>query len=146
MDIIISKAKKEDLSYIQEKVKKYLLDSSNIHWRQFFVARMKDKIIVFGRIIDHGDSFEIASFGVDYYHRKKGIGAKLLNFLVQEAKRRDLQKPIYGVTHVERFVASCGFIQVEDNYPDYLDYKRKYICQLDESRLRVMKWNGDGLA
>ncbi len=146
MDIKISKAREKDFPYILGKIEKYLLDSTNIHWRQFFVARIKDSVISFGRIIDHGDFFEIASLGVDYYHRKKGIGAKLLNFLVQEAKRRGFRKPIYGVTHVEQFVSTCGFIPIEDNYPAYLDFKRKHICQLDESRLRVMKWCGSSSA
>ncbi len=140
MSIEISKAQKKDFSYIEEKIKKYLLDSTNIDWRHFFVARLKDKVVAFGRIIDHEEFFEIASLGVDYYHRKRGIGRKMLSYLVQEAKARDFQKPIYGVTHVERFVAGCGFIQVEDNYPSYLDYKRKHICKLDESRINIMKW------
>ena len=142
MEITISKAKKKEFSYIQEKLKKYLLDSSNADWRHFFVARIKDKTVAFGRIIDHGEFHEIASLGVDYYYRKKGLGKKILSFLVREAKNRDEGKPIYGVTHLPPFVASCGFIQVKDDYPDYLDYKRKHICQLDESRISIMKWDG----
>ena len=88
---------------------------------------------------------EVASLGVDYYHRGKGIGKKMLSFLVQESRRKGDQKPVYGVTHIERFVTSCGFMPVEDNYPDYLDYKRKCLCRLDESRISIVKWNG-GLA
>lgn len=140
MDIEISKAKKKDSFYVQEMIKKYLLDSTNVNWRQFFLARAQDRIVSFGRIVDHGDFFEIASLGVDYYHRRKGIGRTMLIFLIQEASRKNAQKPIYGVTHLERFLASCGFVQVKDNYPVSLDYKRKYICRLDESRISIMKW------
>lgn len=142
MDIEISKAEKKDFPYIREKIMKYVLDSSNMDWRQFFVARMKENVVAFGRIIDYGEFFEIASLGVDWYHRKKGIGKKMVFFLVQETKTRDSRKPIYGVTHVDGFVAGCGFVEVKDNYPDYLDYKRKYICRLDESRIKIMKWVG----
>lgn len=146
MEIEISKAKQEDFSYIQEKIEKFLLDSTNIDWKQFFVARIRGKKIVsFGRIINHGDFFEIASLGVDYYHRRRGIGRSMLAFLVEEARRMDIKKPIYGVTHLEQFLATCGFIRVKDNYPEYLNYKRKYICRLDESKISVMKWS-DGLA
>ncbi len=143
MDIKIHRAKKSDLAYIQEKLKNYLLDFTKIDWRQFFVARWQDKVIAFGRIIDHGEFFEIASLGVDYYHRRKGLGRKMLAFLVRKAKNTDGQKPIYGVTHVERFVVSCGFMLVKDNYPAYLDHKRKYICHLGQSRISVVKWNGE---
>ena len=142
MDIQISKAKKEDFPYIQEKIRKYLLDPTNIHWEQFFVAKMKDKIVAFGRIIDHGHFFEMASLGVDYYHRKKGLGKKMLSYLVQQARGKDAGKPIYGVTHVPGFVRGCGFVPVRGNYPDYLDYKRKHICHLDRSKITVVKWRG----
>lgn len=142
MDVEISKARKEDFPYIREKIRKYALDSKDIDWPQFFVARLKDKVVAFGRIIDFGEFFEIASLGVDWYHRKKGIGKKVLSFLVQEIRRRNKRKPIYGVTHVGGFVAGCGFVEVKDNYPDYLDYKRKHLCRLDESKIKIVKWSG----
>lgn len=142
MDIEISKAKREDFPYIQEKVRNYLLDSTNADWRDFFVARLKGKVVAFGRIIDRGDFFEIASLGVDYYHRKNGVGKKMLSFLAQEARRIDVQKPIYGITHVPEFASSCGFVPVEDDYPDYLDYKRKHGCHLEGSRISIVKWQG----
>lgn len=142
MNIEIKKAKQGDFSYIQEKIKKYLLDSSNIDWRQFFVGKTEDAIVAFGRIIDHGGFFEIASLGVDYYHRKKGLGKMMLSFLVQEARGSNLQKPIYGVTHVSDFVASCGFVRADNDYPAYLDYKRNNLCRLEPSRICIMKWQG----
>lgn len=143
MDVEISTAKREEFGYIQEKIGKYALDGTDIEWKQFFVARLKERVVAFGRIIDHGESFEIATLGVDYYHRKNGFGKKMLNFLVQEAQRMSAQKPIYGVTHLPGFVKNCGFVPVEKDYPDYLEYKRKYKCQLDESRISIVKWTGE---
>jgi len=142
MNVKITKAKAGDFAYIQEKINRYLLDSSNLDWRNFFVARVEDKVVAFGRIIDHGEFHEIASLGVDYYHRKKGIGKKMLFFLIQKAKRIDARKPIYGVTHLPEFISSCGFVHAEDGYPDYLDYKRKHACRLDESKISIMEWKG----
>lgn len=141
MNIKFYKATKEDIPYIRERLKKDLLDSTNIDWGQFFVARMDGKTVAFGRIIDHGDFFEIASLGVDYYHRKKGIGKKMVTYLAQEAKRRDVQKPIYGVSHLEKFLIACSFVKPKDKYPDYFDYKRRHICRLDESCFKIMKWS-----
>lgn len=140
MNIQLCKAKEEDFSYIQEKIKNYILDPTGIELRQFFVARMNAKTVAFGRIVDHGDFFEIASLGVDYYHRGKGLGQRMLSHLVQEARGIYPPKPIYGVTHIKQFLIGCGFVVVESNYPAYLDYKRRHICRLNESRFSVMKW------
>ncbi|MFC1631708.1 GNAT family N-acetyltransferase [Candidatus Omnitrophota bacterium] len=142
MDVEITGAGQKDFAYIQEKIKKYLLDATNLEMGQFYVAKAGGKVAAFGRIIDFGEFFEIASLGVDYYQRKRGFGKQILTFLVQEAGRRDIQKPIYGVTHVPEFVLTCGFVPVESGFPDYLDYKRKHLCHLHESRIKVVKWQG----
>ena len=91
--------------------------------------------------LDHGDSFEIASLGVDYYHRKEGIGKEMLSFLIRQAKKIDAGKPIYGITHVPDFTGSCGFVEVTGDYPEYLAHKRKHGCHLDRSRIKIVKWS-----
>jgi len=141
--IRIEKAREADFAYIREKINNYLLDGNDIDWKQFFVARLGDKAVAFGRILDHGGSFEIASLGVDYYQRKKGIGKEMLSFLLAEIRKMNSQKPVYGITHVAPFVSSCGFIKITENYPQYLDDKRKQ-CHLDQSRISIMKWQPTG--
>jgi len=140
VEVQVTRAEEKDFGYIQEKIEKYALDGSKLDWRQFFVAKTGEKVVAFGRIIDFGDFFEIASLGVDYYHRKKGLGKVMLTFLIQEARKKEAQKPIYGVTHVPEFVASCGFVPTEDDYPDYLDHKRKHGCRLHASKIKIVKW------
>jgi len=137
-NITITTTREGDIPYIEEKLKKYVLDSTDIDWQQFFVAKEADKPLAFGRIIDRGDCFEIASLGVDYYHRKKGIGKKMLSFLIDEAKKRDSARPIYIVTHIPEFFTKYGFEEV-NIYPDYLGYK-KTKCSWDEFRIKVMKY------
>ncbi|MBN3038880.1 MAG: GNAT family N-acetyltransferase [Candidatus Omnitrophica bacterium] len=136
----IAEAKKEDLSYIKEKIDKYLLDATNMDWKQFFVVRLKGKVVAFGRIIDRGECFEVASLGVDYYHRKKGIARKLVSYLISRARKIDPQKPIYAVTHLPAFAQACGFTLVEGDYPRILDHKIKHHCRLDASRIKVLRW------
>jgi len=137
-EIEIRRAKEEDMPYIEEKLQKYVLDATNINWQQFFVTKNNERTVAFGRIIDHGDYFEIASLGVDYYHRKKGIAKKLLIFLIKEARRWGPKKPIYGVTHIPEFTKKVGFKEV-NIYPEYLEYKKNYICKLDSSKIKIMK-------
>jgi len=136
--ITISKVKKADIPYIKEKLQKYILDSTNLKWSQFFVAKISEKPVAFGRIVNRKDHVEIASLGVDYYHRKEGIGKKIFLFLIEEAKRTYQTKPIYIVTHIPSFFKQFGF-EIVRTYPDYLRSKRKR-CKLHESRIRVLKY------
>ncbi|MFH1655714.1 MAG: GNAT family N-acetyltransferase [Candidatus Omnitrophota bacterium] len=125
--IKIQRAKEQDWPYIQEKLKNYLLDASEASWQQFFVLKNGSKAVAFARLRDHGDYFELASLGVDYYHRKKGYGTKMLAFIIQETRKIDPQKPIYGVTHKPEWLRSFGFEEVDD-YPQYLDHKKNHVC------------------
>jgi len=139
-EIKIRKAQQQDWPYIKEKIQKYLLDGKDIAPEQFFVAELDGKTVGFGRIIDRGLIFEIGTLGVDYYHRKKGIGLELLRFLIEEAKRRDSKKAIYGITHVPGFVMQAGFKEVSE-CPDELKEK-KSTFHIDPSRIKIMKYAG----
>ena len=137
-DIKITRARGKDRPYIEEKLQKYALDSTNIEWNQFFVAKNNERAFAFGRVVDHGDFLEIVSLGVDYYHRKKGIGKELLLFLIKEARKIDSEKPLYAISNLVDFFKKFGFEKI-DIFPDYLGKKRKR-CLLDESQIAVMKY------
>ena len=137
-NLTIRRAEQEDAPYINEKLEKYLLDPTNATWQLFFVAKHDRKTVAFGRIIDHGDFFEIASLGVDYYYRKRGIGIKILSFLIEEAKRVNPAKPIYAVTHRPGFAKKVGFREIQTG-PEPLEYKRRHKCKLDVSKNKIMK-------
>lgn len=134
---IICRAQKEDAPYIEEKLGKYLLDATNAEWQQFFVVKYNNKTVAFGRVIDRTDFFEIASLGVDYYHRKKGFGLRLLSFLIEEARKLDHKKPIYCVTHVPGFAQKAGFKEISSGPPP-LEHKR-HRCKLDASKIKIMR-------
>jgi len=137
-EIEIQRAVEADAPYIEEKLKKYILDKDGANWKQFFVAKNNGKIVAFGRIIEHDEYFEIASLGVDYYHRKKGIGVKLLSFLIEEAKRLNPKKAIYGVTHRPGFLKKAGFKEIEKG-PEALEYKKYNKCILPPSKIEIMR-------
>ncbi len=137
-DIVIKKAEKKDWAYIKEKLKAYALDRKNANWDQFFVAGMEGKTVGFGRIIDRSGISELASLGVDYYYRKKGVGKALLVFLIKEAKRVHPKNPIYGVTHRPGFLAPFGFQEVE-KAPAALEYKKYHECILNPSKIKIMR-------
>ena len=138
--VTIQPAEKTDFPYITAKLKNYILDATAVRWQDFFVARLGRKIVAFGRIIDHGEYFELASLGVDYYHRKKGIGIKMLHFLKEKAKKLDPEKPMYGVTHRPGFLQKVGFEEIEKG-PEALEYKKYKKCILPPSKRKIMKLN-----
>lgn len=138
VNIVIEKAQESDWPYIQEKLKKYALDSTDAQWHQFFVAKLNGKTVGFTRIIEREDVVEIASLGVDYYHRKKDIGKKLLKFIIEEAKRRYPGRRIYGVTHRPGFLEPFGFEEAEDA-PEALKNKKYFHCILEPSKIKIMR-------
>ena len=137
-NILIERAEEKDWPYIDEKMGKYLLDADNAKWEDFFVAKENNKTVAFGRIIDHGEYFEIASFGVDYYRRGRGIGVELLLFLIEKARKINPEKAIYGVTHRPGFLEKAGFCEILENIPEKLEIKRQTKCK-DPSKIKIMK-------
>ena len=137
-NITICRAQEADAPYIKEKLEKYRLDSTNASWEQFFVTKNGEKTVAFGRIIDHGDFFEVASLGTDYYHRGKGIGTKMLLFLAEEAKKLDCQKPVYLVTHRPTFCQRASFEEIT-KAPGALEDKKYNKCILPPSKIKIMK-------
>jgi len=137
-EILIKRAEASDAPYIQEKLVNYILDKTDADWSKFFVAKSGSKTVSFGRVIDHGDYFEIASVGVDYYHRKKGIGVKMLNFLKEEARKQDPNKGIYCVTHRPGFLSKVGFQEIPEG-PRALEDKKHNKCILPPDKIKIMK-------
>jgi len=139
--IEIKKATKRDMPYIREKIRKYWLDGKRLSADQFFVAKVvkkRNRIAAFGRIIDHGDFFELASLGVDFYYRGHGRANKMMNFMIKEAKRKDRKKEVFGVTHIPKFISKFGFKEVK-SFPEKLEHKRKKGCKLSPSKIKIMK-------
>ena len=139
MDITIEHAKESDQAYIDERIKKDLLDSEGATWDKFFVAKHGTKTVAFGRIIDHGGYLEIASLGVDYYYRKRGIGLEMLRFLIKTALENVPPKEVYLVTHIPDFFKKVGFGEIPTG-PRELEYKRLNKCKLDASKIKIMKF------
>ena len=136
MNMLIEKAREDDLPYIKEKVKKYWLDGRNISVEQFYVARNNGgKAVGFVRYVEYDDFREPCTLGVDYYWRGKGIAKVLFEFILREIG--DV-KPIFIITHIPKFFIKYGFVGV-DNYPKEFDDKIKTVCKLSKDRITIMK-------
>jgi len=140
IEIKIEPASEKDFLYIKKKLSKYLLDADNAKWEDFSVAKSTDKTVGFARLIDHKEYFEVASLGVDYYHRKKGIGTKLVKYLVEKAKHIDQGKPIYAVSHIPDFLKKLDFRETTE-LPAILEQKKTQKCKIYPERSRILKFS-----
>lgn len=89
------------------------LQSIYEHLQCFFVAEINDQIVgtVSLHILDKGLA-EVRSLVVSPDHTGKGLGRKLVNVTVQEAKKLEVPQ-ILTLTYQSDFFKKCGFTLIE---------------------------------
>lgn len=100
----IRPAQPDDFPAIRALAEKLLLDSADLRAEEFVIAEDTGTIAGLGRLIEHPDCLEIATFGVEEAFRKQGVGKKLLGELVKRA-----QGPVYLATIVPEYFEKMGF-------------------------------------
>jgi amino-acid N-acetyltransferase len=86
--------------------------------RDFAVYEENGEVIgVVGLSIIWADLTEVRSLAVDDAHRGKGIGTKLVQWCIDEARRLGIRK-LMSLTYEERFFGKLGFVVVnKDTLP-----------------------------
>jgi N-acetylglutamate synthase-like GNAT family acetyltransferase len=74
-----------DMGFIEEKMKKYYLDTRDLDYREFAVATENSKIIGFGRLKKTEAIYEIGCILVIEEKRRKGVGQLILKHLMEYA-------------------------------------------------------------
>lgn len=113
--MIVRTAIAEDFPAIRQLAEKLYLDSADMRAEEFTVAEDERKIVGIGRIIKHPDCRELATFGVEETHRKKGIGKKLIAELTKKANG-----PVYLATIIPGYFEKLGFVKAEKVPPSML--------------------------
>jgi len=81
--------------------------------RDFIVAEENEEILGVGALhIIWEDLAEIRSLAVDRKHCKKGIGKKIVNNLINEAKDLGICE-VFTLTYKAEFFEKCGFAKVD---------------------------------
>lgn len=121
-------AKKEDASFIKKYVKLLRLDDENLDYKQFFLAKIGNKRVGFGRIKPYQKTFELGCLGVLEKYRGKGIGKKIVNYLINIFP----QNEVYVITDIPSYFQRLGF-KIAKNAPWELKEK---ICRVCRKKLR----------
>jgi amino-acid N-acetyltransferase len=75
----------------------------------FLVHKMEDRVVSCVALESYGpDLAEIRSLAVDPELRGRGMGARMLEFALDEARRRDIPR-VFAVTHAPEFFLRQGF-------------------------------------
>ncbi|XEC96792.1 N-acetyltransferase [Paenibacillus tarimensis] len=122
MQTVCRKATLEDVDPLYELIQGYaergimLPRSHEVLARQidsFFVAELDHEIVGCGSLCKLGsDLVEIRSLGISESHKGRGIGSKLVDCLLEEAKHRNLPK-VFALTYEVGFFQKNGFVVVD---------------------------------
>lgn len=122
--IKLRKAQKSDLPFIKAYVEKFKLDDENMRFAQFIVAEEGEKLVGFGRIKPYQTCFELGGLGVLAPYRRQGIGATIVQKLIQDFPSPD----IWITTDLPEYFRRFGFKPTEEA-PQEIKDKIKGVCQ-----------------
>jgi predicted GNAT family N-acyltransferase len=72
-----------------------------------------------GRMVPHGDYVKIGRMAVLAEHRGAGVGRRILEFLIDNARRRGFRRAVLDAQlHAERFYLKQGFTPVGDPFEE----------------------------
>jgi amino-acid N-acetyltransferase len=143
MTTICRKATQEDIQPLYELIQGYAQtgimlprsrDTLQAILDTFVVAESEGKVIGCGSLCKLGsDLVEIRSLGISQEYKGQGIGTKLVDFLVEEAKEMHVPK-VMALTYEVRFFEKNGFAVVpKDIFPekvwkDCIHCKKQHCC------------------
>ncbi|MEM8863590.1 MAG: N-acetyltransferase [Chloroflexota bacterium] len=148
--IEIIKPAESDIPHLTEMVNEFakrgdFLPRSEDHiratLRDWQVAREGEQIIAIGSLLLYGPKLaEIRSLAVTDAAQGTGIGRKLVESLLQEAKEREIPR-VFALTRAVKFFERVGFeITEKENFPDKI-WKDCSICPLinacDETAVQI---------
>ena len=86
----------------------------------FHVLALEDKVPVgCGRMVRHHDHVKIGRMAVVRERRGEGIGSRILEFLMEAARRQGFRKAVlHAQLHAEGFYLKCGYLPDGDAFEE----------------------------
>ena len=120
----LRKAKIKDVAEIQKVINFFAnrgemlpraLNELYENLRDYFVIEDKGKVVACGALhIDWEDLAEVKGFAVDKNYQKMGLGSKILQACLKEAKQLGIKK-VFALTYKPEFFANHGFSLIDKN-------------------------------
>ena len=82
------------------------LDPFNVHWENFIVAELDERIVGIGQVKPFPNARELGSLAVVADQRRCGVGAALINALLSRERG---QLVLFCLAFRERYYAKFGF-------------------------------------
>jgi amino-acid N-acetyltransferase len=107
----IKKVKKSDLEDIYSLLQSLSLPTEGIedHLNNFYVLKDKDEIIGTGGIEIYDEAGLIRSIAVDPKYQKKGLGRRIIEYLLKYAKEKDVKELFLLTDTVPKLYEKFGF-------------------------------------
>lgn len=143
MEVICRKAKEEDLHALFELIEGYAKKGIMLPRPEFMlkaalstfvVAEIEGKLIGCGSLCQLGkDLVEIRSLGIQDGYKGLGVGSKLVDFLIAEARAQHFPR-VMALTYEVKFFERNGFTVVakeifpEKVWTDCIHCKKRHCC------------------
>jgi amino-acid N-acetyltransferase len=107
----IKKAKKNDLGEVFSLLQSLSLPTEGIedHLNNFYLIKDKDKIIGTGGIEIYDEAGLIRSIAVNPKYQKKGLGRKIIEYLLKNAKKKGVKELFLLTDTVPKLYEKFGF-------------------------------------
>ena len=125
-------ATEADMGFIEDKMKKYRLDTRDLDYGEFAVATEDSKIIGFGRLKKMDTIYEIGCILVIEEKRRKGVGQLILKHLMEYAP----VDKVYVMTDLVDYFNELGFTEMKKT-GEYTDIV-KVLCGAGGQGERVL--------
>ncbi|MBI5739712.1 MAG: GNAT family N-acetyltransferase [Nitrospirae bacterium] len=106
-----------DMPLIEEKIRRYRLDATDLRYEEFVVAVEDGEFIGFGRLRKTGAMYEIGCVAVVEERRGKGIGASIIRHLLDYAP----VDMVYVVTDMVSYFSRLGFTVMKEGAKQLYD-------------------------
>jgi N-acetylglutamate synthase-like GNAT family acetyltransferase len=99
----IRPARADEQQHIRSMIRAEQLDPMNVHWENFLIAEEDNRIIGIGQVKPYPGARELGSLAVVKRKRKQGVGAAIINALIEREQGGTLylfclefREPYYG--------------------------------------------------